>query len=511
MASEADGKGPDKLATAEHIGDDEDRENSTDSGSDDAAEEEEEEDEPKLKYMTLTKSLGPIYRNGDATSAFLVAGDKMVWGMIAQFGGVLTTQLGAYANVRRSSAHILATLCVLHSKYLYWKQDADKVQHVLSLPSLESIRVYRAHSASITAVSISPFPPPLPAAKSNAVDRITQQHQRSPAQSLAASSSASPSSRSPKPAPAATASNAIHIATSSLDGNVCVTSLIDSKDVILRNFARPVQAVGLSPDYKSDRSYLSGGLAGKLILTVGGRSGTSSTSSTTGSPAASASGWLGSIGLGTNTGKDTILHSGEGAISTIKWSLSGKFVVWVNEHGIKIMRSNLHIESAEHDSGWKRISHVDRPNRPGWDEMAGVWKARAEWVDESSLETDADPIHTALASNGELAKTSKSADGRDAAGKKSKASQMEKLVVGWGGTVWIIGVHPEGSGTGKEIGERKVARSEVISMWVSTYTGHLSWILTTVQVTNRLYYIWLDALYPIFAFGSCLYHTGRCG
>lgn len=243
-----------------------------------------------------------------------------------------------------------------------------------------------------------------------------------------------------------------------------MTSLIDSKDVILRNFARPVQAVGLSPHYRNDRSYLSGGLAGKLILTVGGRSGTSSTSTTTGSTAASASGWLGSIGLGSNTGKDTILHSGEGAISTIKWSLSGKFVVWVNEHGIKIMRSNLDVDSAEYDSAWKRISHVDRPNRPGWDEMAGVWKARAEWIDESNLEVDIDPTTTSLGSNGESTKPPKASEASNAGRKSSKVRQSEKLVVGWGGTVWIISVHPEGPGAGKGIGERKVARSEVISM-----------------------------------------------
>lgn len=42
-------------------------------------EEEDEEDEPKLKYARLTGSLGGVYRNGDATSAFLVGGDKMVW------------------------------------------------------------------------------------------------------------------------------------------------------------------------------------------------------------------------------------------------------------------------------------------------------------------------------------------------------------------------------------------------------------------------------------------------
>lgn len=40
--------------------------------------EDEEEDEPRLKYTSLTRNLGPLYRNGDATSAFLVAGDKMV-------------------------------------------------------------------------------------------------------------------------------------------------------------------------------------------------------------------------------------------------------------------------------------------------------------------------------------------------------------------------------------------------------------------------------------------------
>lgn len=38
----------------------------------------EEDEEPKLKYARLTQHLGPVYRNGDATSAFLVAGDKMV-------------------------------------------------------------------------------------------------------------------------------------------------------------------------------------------------------------------------------------------------------------------------------------------------------------------------------------------------------------------------------------------------------------------------------------------------
>lgn len=41
-------------------------------------EEEVEEEEPKLKYASLTRAQGSIYRNGDAASSFLVAGDKMV-------------------------------------------------------------------------------------------------------------------------------------------------------------------------------------------------------------------------------------------------------------------------------------------------------------------------------------------------------------------------------------------------------------------------------------------------
>jgi hypothetical protein len=52
----------------------------SDGDDDDEDEDEEGEDEePKLKYTRLTGSLGPVYRNGDATSIFMVAGDKMVW------------------------------------------------------------------------------------------------------------------------------------------------------------------------------------------------------------------------------------------------------------------------------------------------------------------------------------------------------------------------------------------------------------------------------------------------
>lgn len=52
---------------------------SVEQDSDDDEEEEDADEEPKLKYSRLTSSLLPVYRNGDATSTFMVAGDKMVW------------------------------------------------------------------------------------------------------------------------------------------------------------------------------------------------------------------------------------------------------------------------------------------------------------------------------------------------------------------------------------------------------------------------------------------------
>lgn len=47
-------------------------------GDEDEDTDEDEDEEPRLKYAYLTKHLGSIYRNGDATSSFVTAGDKMV-------------------------------------------------------------------------------------------------------------------------------------------------------------------------------------------------------------------------------------------------------------------------------------------------------------------------------------------------------------------------------------------------------------------------------------------------
>lgn len=50
----------------------------SDEDEDEEDDEEDEEDEPKLKNARMTGYMTQLYRNGDATSCFLVAGDKMV-------------------------------------------------------------------------------------------------------------------------------------------------------------------------------------------------------------------------------------------------------------------------------------------------------------------------------------------------------------------------------------------------------------------------------------------------
>lgn len=313
-------------------------------------------------------------------------------------------------------------------------------------------------------MSISPVPA-VPAANSinpGAARIVSDSLQPPKSPSVKPGSPATPKTPRQQPALPNVPSNQIYIASASIDGHVCVSSLLDPNDVTLRNFARPVQAVALSPDYKNDRTYLSGGLAGNLIVTVGGKSGVSADANTN-SAAAAASGWLGSIGLGSNTGRDNILHSGEGSISTIKFSRTSRYVAWINEHGIKIMRSHLKLESIDADSAWKRIAHIDRPNRGAWEDMASVWKGRADWISDKNLETDE---ATDVVSNGANTPPSKAA---------TPKRRPEKLVVGWGDTAWILHVHPGGAGVGRHVGERSVGSADIVHKYVPiTGTGSLN-------------------------------------
>lgn len=339
-------------------------------------------------------------------------------------------------------------------------------------------------------ISISPFPPPLPSTKEDPSARLgvetADARSKSPARTNDSSKGSIKGPRQPVPV-ANTPENAIHIASSSIDGNICVSSLVDPKDVLLRNFGRPVQAVAISPEYRHDRSYISGGRAGQLVLTVGGRAGASANANTTGA-AAAAAGWLQNIGIGGNSGTDTVLHSGEGSISTIKWSLSGRYLVWINETGIKFMRTNLYLESHESEFAWKRMNNIARPKSSQWDEMAGIWAARAEWINEDGLEAN-DSIDglsdaPAASNQGAVPKSPVRSVGK---------AQKERVLIGWGGTIWVVDVHRGGVGTGKELGEKKIGRPEVVAVLntdcticgVSQFTPNLILVLAYITPDDK--------------------------
>ncbi|KAJ6261844.1 Vacuolar protein-sorting-associated protein [Drechslerella dactyloides] len=329
-------------------------------GAGEEGEEEEEEEEPKLKYVRLTPSMGNVYRNGDATSTAVVAGDKLIIG----------THNG---NI-----------------------------HILSLPSLHPLLVYHAHTASVTSLSVSPPIPP-------------------PSSAYWHDNTAAP-----------TASSPLHIATSSLDGYTCITNLQDLKNASRTNFSRPVSAIALSPTFKHDRLFLSGGRAGNLIVSTA----TPNTTSTASLGSQTGGSWL-PWGGGS---KDTILHSGEGAVSTIAWSrVSPRFVVWANESSIKIMRSHITTfrgDRIDRAGEWRRISAIERPEEVP-EEMAASWKVRVEWIDLETLEKRAEEIENEEGKGkGHMVKKKK------IVGHKIKrGGGKERLLLGWGPVIWVIDVY----------------------------------------------------------------------
>jgi hypothetical protein len=345
------------------------------------------------------------------------------------------------------------------------------LQHILSLPSLAPLRTYHAHSASVTCISISPPPPP-PAAIP------TRRHKD------------------------AYSDRNISIASSAIDGLVCAVPLLPStppsqgqslstvpyakSEITLKNFKRPILAVALSPNFRADRTFLSGGLAGNLVLSV--------------APAGNVNGggWM-SLGMGGV--KDTILHSGEGTISAIAWSKeTPRYVAWTNEQGLKIMRSHIvpptvqkqgtqSLEDAAgnpgvtgwipgfgsggrpaHEVAWKRFAAMERPEGVP-EELAALHKPRLEWVDRRSLLTS-EPADAATGSTLNV----QDVDWGD----------KEKLLVGWGGTVWVIDVHP---GSEQETGDRSNGYAEIVHILqtdciiagIHMYTPSLLLLLSYLQ------------------------------
>lgn len=110
LTDDVNGNGPpadeeadddDENAEEEEDSDDEEEEDNDDEDDDDEDDENDEDEEPKLKYARLTQHLSAVYRNGDATSSFIVAGDKMITG--THDGNIVSTATCPCVYVKTAS------------------------------------------------------------------------------------------------------------------------------------------------------------------------------------------------------------------------------------------------------------------------------------------------------------------------------------------------------------------------------------------------------------------------
>lgn len=99
----------------------------------------------------------------------------------------------------------------------------------------------------------------------------------------------------------------VYLASASIDGTVVIGSVNDPKDITASDFKRPVHSVALDPNYKSTKTYISGGMAGEVIL--------------------SERGWLGQR-------SDTVLQKSEDPVIAVYW-IEG-VIIWMNDSGINI-------------------------------------------------------------------------------------------------------------------------------------------------------------------------------
>ncbi|QDZ18206.1 vacuolar protein sorting-associated protein 41 [Chloropicon primus] len=127
------------------------------------------------------------------------------------------------------------------------------------------------------------------------------------------------------------------------DGTVVIVGLY-SDEKFKQEYRRPVKTVALDPKYraKKSRQFVSGGLAGQLVLNT--------------------KGWLGN--------KDYALHSGEGTIHAARWT--GSLIAWANDIGVRIYDCVSH----------QCIKYI---NRPKGSPRADLFRASLFWQSESLL------------------------------------------------------------------------------------------------------------------------------
>lgn len=163
-------------------------------------------------------------------------------------------------------------------------------------------------------------------------------------------------------------------ASASMDGTVVIGSIDDEKDIIAYDFQRPVHAIVLDSNYASKRSFISGGMSGKVIY--------------------SRKNWLGKKA-------DYVIDQNHGAI--VGLTIVGDLVIWMNDKGINVFHLSNKImikvlekpsDSPRNDLYWPRVAQPD-PDRIiiAWSNY--IWSLRILLKDGSSQsvsEKDSVPV-----------------------------------------------------------------------------------------------------------------------
>ncbi|CAG8551259.1 4952_t:CDS:10 [Acaulospora morrowiae] len=136
-----------------------------------------------------------------------------------------------------------------------------------------------------------------------------------------------------------------YVASASMDGKIVIHGMyVDSEQVF--NYRRPLKCVALDPDFsrKDTQQFVSGGLAGQLILNE--------------------KGWFGHK-------QDRVLqHSGEGPIYAVRWR--GNLIAYANDEGVKMYDNQSQ----------QRITYIKRP--PG-SPRADLYRCNLCWRSDTQL------------------------------------------------------------------------------------------------------------------------------
>ncbi|KAG9300436.1 hypothetical protein G9A89_010061 [Geosiphon pyriformis] len=134
-----------------------------------------------------------------------------------------------------------------------------------------------------------------------------------------------------------------YVASASMDGKIVIYGLYNS-EVQRHDYRRPVKCVALDPDFskKSTGQFVSGGMAGQLILHE--------------------KGWFGNV--------DTTLQKGEGPIYAVEWR--GSLIAWANDKGVKM----YDVISQQ------RITYISRPEDSP---RADLYKCHLCWRNDNQL------------------------------------------------------------------------------------------------------------------------------